>query len=141
MHEAGVQRRGISEGMLLSSSNSVYVTLTVIQAGANVMRELDFTSRHPPRLVLGIKEPPLNEVYNGPGQANTTHMMFSHTAKGQIYNMPLLAKFADMQRQTNDTKPQLIDYELLVNKETGKRTVAFGWYAGGNLDVQAFPGL
>jgi alpha-aminoadipic semialdehyde synthase len=48
--------------------------------------------------------------------------MFSHTAKGQDYNRPLLARF------TNSTA-RLIDYELLTN-EDGKRVVAFGWYAG-----------
>jgi alpha-aminoadipic semialdehyde synthase len=27
--------------------------------------------------------------------------------------------------------PRLIDYELLTDDTTGKRTVGFGWFAGG----------
>lgn len=48
--------------------------------------------------------------------------MFSHTAKGQAYNMPLLSRFTQ-------ATARLIDYELLTGRD-GKRTVAFGWYAG-----------
>ncbi|KAG8691455.1 hypothetical protein FRC08_010176 [Ceratobasidium sp. 394] len=51
--------------------------------------------------------------------------MFSHTAKGQPYNTPLLARFVG-----NEDKASLVDYELLTDGETGKRVVAFGWYAG-----------
>ena len=61
-----------------------------------------------------------------------THLMFSHTAKGQEYNMPLLAHFIAPSWASNQTKqhfPCLIDYELLTD-ENGKRTVGFGWFAG-----------
>ena len=68
-------------------------------------------------LVLGIKEPPLDSI-----QDEQIHLCFSHTIKGQDYNMPLLQKFID-QRAT------LIDYELMKNKH-GIRTIAFGRYAG-----------
>jgi len=68
-------------------------------------------------------------------------MMFSHTAKGQEYNMPLLSRFlaggdrfADPKLSGDDSLPlpvaRLVDYELLTGPD-GKRTVAFGWHAGG----------
>jgi len=58
--------------------------------------------------------------------------MFSHTAKGQEYNMPLLARFVAPSWASDQSKqhfPRLIDYELLTG-ENGKRTVGFGWFAG-----------
>lgn len=80
-------------------------------------------SLQPAHIVLGIKETPLNELITDPVEGRPrTHFMFSHTAKGQAYNMPLLARFTQ-------TTARLIDYELLTDGN-GKRTVAFGWYAG-----------
>ena len=67
--------------------------------------------------------------------------MFSHTHKGQTYNAPLLSKFLeeDLINARNGSKPvddhllpTLVDWELLTD-ENGKRTVGFGWYAGGKL--------
>ncbi len=66
---------------------------------------------------MGIKEPPVDSI-----QENQVHLAFSHTIKGQDYNMGLLQKFIDK----NAT---LIDYEPIVDK-TGKRTIAFGRFAG-----------
>ena len=68
-------------------------------------------------LVLGIKEPPLDSI-----SKNQVHLAFSHTIKGQSYNMPLLQRFLDQ-------GCTLIDYETIVD-ESGKRTIAFGRYAG-----------
>lgn len=56
--------------------------------------------------------------------------MFSHTAKGQSYNMNLLARFVQ-------SSARLIDYELLTDSN-GKRVVAFGWFAGAAGVVEAF---
>ncbi|OCF43182.1 alpha-aminoadipic semialdehyde synthase [Kwoniella heveanensis CBS 569] len=88
-------------------------------------------------VVLGIKEPPLEDVHrlvkSGDGDGKDRKwMMFSHTHKGQAYNTPLLAAFL------SPTLGQtLIDHELLTapsvgkdGKETRKRVAAFGWYAG-----------
>lgn len=69
------------------------------------------------QLVLGIKEPPVDSI-----QAEQVHLCFSHTIKGQDYNMPLLQRFIDQ-------KATLIDYELMKNP-AGVRTIAFGRYAG-----------
>jgi len=66
-------------------------------------------------------------------QCARTYMMFSHTAKGQTYNMPLLSSFLadDDVNASASLLPTLIDYELLTSEEDGKRTVGFGWFAGG----------
>ena len=67
--------------------------------------------------VIGIKEPPVSSI-----QKNQVHLAFSHTIKGQDYNMGLLQKFIDQ-------KATLLDYEPIVD-ESGSRTIAFGRFAG-----------
>jgi alpha-aminoadipic semialdehyde synthase len=68
-------------------------------------------------------------------------MMFSHTFKGQEYNMPLLSRFLaggdyfsepklTGEKSIPQLEARLVDYELLTGTD-GKRTVAFGWHAGG----------
>lgn len=46
-----------------------------------------------------------------------------------MYNMELLSKFLTSDGGANPVA-RLIDFELLTD-EGGKRTVGFGWYAGG----------
>lgn len=97
-----------------------------LKAGAEFHEDLA-----PAHIVIGIKETPLHEVLTDPLPVSgstipRTHLMFSHTHKGQHYNMELLSKFLG----SGDLSPRLIDYELLAD-EDGKRTVGFGWYAGG----------
>ncbi len=74
-------------------------------------------SPHEAQFVVGIKEPPVDSIQHG-----QVHLCFSHTIKGQDYNMPLLQKFLDEQAT-------LFDYELITD-ENGVRTIAFGRYAG-----------
>ncbi|KAG6909409.1 hypothetical protein DXG01_000710 [Tephrocybe rancida] len=96
-------------------------------------------------IIIGIKETPLNEVIQsavpalpgsylhrmGYAMVPRTHLMFSHTAKGQPYNTPLLAKYVgEPGDQYAQLYPRLIDYELLTDEKSGKRTVGFGWFAG-----------
>jgi alpha-aminoadipic semialdehyde synthase len=58
--------------------------------------------------------------------------MFSHTAKGQPYNTPLLEKYLkDPQAKPDKKYRRLIDYELLTDND-GKRTIGFGYHAGGS---------
>lgn len=90
----------------------------------------------PSHVLLGIKETPLKEVLNDPAPLNgaevpRTHLMFSHTHKGQEYNTELLSKFVSpsLSKDAEPIRPRLIDYELLTD-EDGKRTVGFGWFAG-----------
>ncbi len=68
-------------------------------------------------VVLGIKEPPIELI--GPGQA---FVVFSHTIKGQDYNMPLLRRFLDQ-------GATLFDYERITDDQ-GRRLIAFGRFAG-----------
>ena len=68
-------------------------------------------------LYLSIKEVSAKQI-----KKNQNFMMFSHTIKGQEYNMPLLRKILK-----NDCS--LIDYELLKDKKN-KRLIGFGYFAG-----------
>lgn len=68
-------------------------------------------------IIFGVKEVPLENLL-----PNKTFAFFSHTIKGQIYNMPLLQAILDK----NVT---LIDYEK-VTDDYGKRLIFFGPYAG-----------
>ena len=82
------------------------------RAGARLVDDLSGAD-----VILGVKEVPLGEILPG-----RTWMFFSHTIKGQPYNMPLL-------RTLLDQGGTLFDYEL-VTDEKGVRTIAFGRYAG-----------
>jgi len=68
-------------------------------------------------IVIAVKEIPIPMILKG-----KTYMFFSHTIKGQSYNMPLLQKIIE-------SKSTLIDYECIKNEE-GKRLVFFGHFAG-----------
>ena len=108
--------------------------LTSTQAGA-----VPYDTLSPAHVIIGIKETPLGEVLTDPLPLSEktvprTHLMFSHTHKGQEYNMELLSKFlspsSSTASQTDPLRSTLIDYELLTDEDS-KRTVGFGWYAGG----------
>jgi len=81
------------------------------------------------QFILGIKEPPVSSI-----QQNQVHLCFSHTHKGQPYNLPLLQKFIDK-------KSTLIDYELITD-DANVRTIAFGRFAGiaGAVDTLGLAG-
>ncbi len=68
-------------------------------------------------VVLGVKEMPLNYF-----KPHKTYVFFSHTIKGQPYNMPLL-------RNMMESKVNLIDYERIVDAD-GRRLIFFGRFAG-----------
>lgn len=83
-------------------------------------REAGAVIRHEPLaadIILGVKEMPIDyfKPYN-------TYLFFSHTVKGQSYNMPLL-------RNMMENKINLIDYERIVD-EKGRRLIFFGRFAG-----------
>ncbi|KAF9971118.1 hypothetical protein BGZ73_005985 [Actinomortierella ambigua] len=82
------------------------------QAGAIVQEDLS-----PADIILGIKEVPVKELIPG-----KTYVYFSHTHKGQTYNMPML-------QDVLNKKIRLIDYELMTN-EKKQRLVLFGRHAG-----------
>ncbi len=68
-------------------------------------------------IIFGVKEVPIPDLI-----PNKPFVFFSHTIKGQQYNMPLLKSILDQ----NIT---LIDYEPVTN-EQGKRIIFFGRFAG-----------
>ncbi|MCB0730994.1 MAG: hypothetical protein KDC88_08175 [Ignavibacteriae bacterium] len=68
-------------------------------------------------IIFGVKEVPINDLI-----PNKPFVFFSHTIKGQSYNMPLLQAILDK----NIT---LMDYELVKN-DKGFRLIFFGNYAG-----------
>ncbi len=70
-----------------------------------------------PDLILGVKEMPLDYF-----EYRKTYIFFSHTIKGQSYNMPLLKRM--MEKEIN-----LMDYEK-VTDEQGRRLIFFGRFAG-----------
>jgi len=68
-------------------------------------------------VVLGIKEMP-NDFF----EKDVVYIFFSHTIKGQKYNMPML-------KHILDTGSTLIDYERVVD-DKGRRLIFFGNWAG-----------
>lgn len=68
-------------------------------------------------IIIGVKEIPESEFKNG-----KLYIFFSHTMKGQPYNMQML-------RNMISKKISLIDYEY-ISDNTGKRLIFFGRYAG-----------
>jgi saccharopine dehydrogenase (NAD+, L-lysine-forming) len=68
-------------------------------------------------LFFGVKEMPLSIFEN-----RKTYIFFSHTIKGQEYNMPLLKRM--MEKKIN-----LIEYEKITDNK-GRRLIFFGRFAG-----------
>ncbi len=82
------------------------------KAGAIITENLEEAD-----IIVGVKEVPVEKIYK-----NKVYMFFSHTVKGQKYNMPMLKKLLEQ----NCT---LIDYEL-IKDEVGERLIFFGRFAG-----------
>lgn len=82
------------------------------RAGAEINEDLSQA-----RVIFAIKEIPLK--FLEPGK---TYVFFSHTIKGQAYNM-------DMLQRLRDLKTNLIDYECIMD-DHHRRLIFFGKYAG-----------
>ncbi|MDP7039710.1 MAG: bifunctional lysine ketoglutarate reductase /saccharopine dehydrogenase family protein [Myxococcota bacterium] len=67
--------------------------------------------------IIAVKEIPMELLLE-----NKTYMFFSHTIKGQPYNMPLLKRLMDLECN-------LLDYERVVD-EKNRRLIFFGRHAG-----------
>ncbi len=87
---------------------------------SNDLSECDF--------IVGVKEIPIDDLI-----PRKPHLFFSHTIKGQDYNMPLLQNVLDQ----NIT---LFDYEKIENNQN-KRLVFFGKFAGNAGMVDTLWGL
>ncbi len=68
-------------------------------------------------LVMAVKEIDVKDI-----RGNQAYLYFSHTIKGQDYNMPMLQHILD-------TGATLLDYEL-IRDENNRRLVFFGRHAG-----------
>ena len=69
------------------------------------------------QVIFGIKEMPI-----GFFERDVVYVFFSHTIKGQKYNMPMLQSILD-------AGATLVDYERVVD-EKGRRLIFFGNWAG-----------
>ena len=94
------------------SSNRIFDDNEYIKANAIISE--DFSKAN---TILAVKEIPLDMF-----QKDKTYIFFSHTIKGQPYNMKMLRKLMDL-------KCNLIDYEPIVDKNK-RRLIFFGKYAG-----------
>ena len=81
-------------------------------AGALVQEDLSSC-----KVVFAVKEIPKTFF-----EPNKTYVFFSHTIKGQSYNMPML-------KQMMDLRCTLIDYERIVD-DNNRRLIFFGRFAG-----------
>ncbi len=83
-----------------------------LNAGAEINTDLSGCP-----VIFAVKEIPTKLL-----MADKTYIYFSHTIKGQDYNMGMLKRLMDL-------KCTLIDYETITNNQ-GRRLVFFGKYAG-----------
>lgn len=95
-----------------SSTSRVFSDQDYKKHGARVLDKFKNAN-----FLLGIKEPRIDDLYE-----NKVYMLFSHTSKGQLNNIPLL-------KACLDQKNTLIDYEKIMDTH-GKRLVYFGRFAG-----------
>jgi len=97
---------------LQPSPNRIFSDEDYVQVGATIQEDL-FSCP----IILAVKEIPVSFL-----QEKKIYMFFSHTAKGQPDNMPMLKKMMELQCT-------LIDYEKIVD-DKGQRLVLFGRQAG-----------
>lgn len=95
-----------------SSENRTWSDKHYRAAGAEICDTLEGCG-----LVFAVKEIPAAEILD-----DSVHVFFSHTIKGQAYNMALLQRILD-------SRATLIDYELIAD-DAGRRLVFFGKHAG-----------
>lgn len=100
------------EIVVQSSQKRVFTNEEYRGAGIAVSNDLSGCS-----VIFGIKEIPIATFEEG-----KTYVFFSHTIKGQSYNMPMLRRMLEL-------GCTLIDYEK-VTDENGRRLIFFGNYAG-----------
>ena len=111
-HVKEITSQGIQVLIEPAEDQRIFKMDEYIDAGAKSVHDLSECD-----IIFGVKEIPINDLIPRKPQ-----VFFSHTIKGQNYNMPLLQAILDK----NVT---LIDYELVKNKE-GFRIIFFGKFAG-----------
>jgi saccharopine dehydrogenase (NAD+, L-lysine-forming) len=103
---------GAAEFVLQPSAQRVFAADDYLRAGARLDEDLSACD-----IVLAVKEIP-RELF----EQGKTYAFFSHTIKGQPYNM-------DMLRRLMELECQLIDYERITDAQ-GKRLIFFSRFAG-----------
>lgn len=110
-HVEQLVKQGV-EVLVETSKKRVFTDDEYTASGAVVTKDISAAS-----LILGVKEMPFDYF-----KTQKTYVLFSHTIKGQEYNMPLLQNMIDH-------KINLIDYEKITD-EKGRRLIFFGHFAG-----------
>lgn len=112
---ADVHRLAAKSGVsfrVAPSDQRVFADQEFLGDGVSITDDLS-----PCPVILGVKEIP-----PGAFEPQKTYVFFSHTIKGQPYNMPMLKRIMAL-------GCTLIDYELITD-DTGRRLVFFGRHAG-----------
>ncbi|MCP5062101.1 MAG: hypothetical protein GY936_06515 [Ignavibacteriae bacterium] len=110
-HAKKLTERGI-DVLVEEAEQRIFSNDEYKQANANIVNNLTSCD-----FIFGVKEVPIEDLI-----PNKPHVFFSHTIKGQDYNMPLLQNILDK----NIT---LMDYELVKNDDD-LRVIFFGQFAG-----------
>lgn len=100
------------ETIIQPSEIRVFTDKHFKDAGACINEDLSSSS-----VVFAIKEIPIDLF-----EPKKTYVFFSHTIKGQKFNIPMLKRMMDL-------RCNLIDYEK-ISDEKGRRLVFFGRFAG-----------
>ncbi len=100
------------ECVVQSSDRRVYNNDEYRRLGISVVEDLDACP-----VVIGLKEIPVEVL-----RPDKVYVFFSHTIKGQPFNMPMLHRIL----QLGST---IVDYEKVVD-DRGRRLIFFGNYAG-----------
>jgi saccharopine dehydrogenase (NAD+, L-lysine-forming) len=100
------------EFLVEKSEKRVFTDAEFNEAGAKIVDDVRQAS-----VIFGVKEMPIEYF-----EKNKTYILFSHTIKGQSYNMPALRKMVEK-------KINLIDYEKVADAD-GRRLIFFGRFAG-----------
>ncbi|HDZ27396.1 hypothetical protein LCGC14_1061450 [marine sediment metagenome] len=111
-HVREMVKKNPLEIWLQPSSIRIFSDKDYLQEGAMIEEDLA-----PCSIIFAIKEIPLQFF-----KKERVYIFFSHTIKGQSYNMPMLQRMMDLQCT-------LIDYERIIN-EKGQRLLFFGMQAG-----------
>ena len=106
-----IEQQGL-EILVESSPKRIFTDDEFTAAGAKIVDDV----RKAP-VIFGVKEMPIDYF-----EDEKTYIFFSHTIKGQEYNMPLLKRMVEK-------KNNLFDYERVADDE-GKRLIFFGKFAG-----------
>ncbi len=111
-HVKELKKRHHIQTIIQPSTIRAYPNDEYQQSGAMVQEDLSSCP-----VIFAVKEIPLDFF-----ESDKTYVFFSHTIKGQSYNMPMLQKMIDLQCT-------LIDYEKIVD-EKNRRLIFFGRFAG-----------